>query len=104
MSNRKRLIRLSFNEVCLARDNHKCVMCGVEDVPLDVHHVVNRNDMPKGGYVKENGISLCDECHIKAEDTYFARVVHEDFLVDKLYEKIGSSLNEAILASVNSQV
>ena len=23
--------------------------------------------MPNGGYVKENGISLCESCHIKAE-------------------------------------
>lgn len=26
--------------------------------------------MPYGGYIKENGITLCKECHIKAEYYY----------------------------------
>lgn len=45
-------------------------MCGRSDVKLDVHHITNRKMMPNGGYVKENGITLCDcydVCHFRAE-------------------------------------
>ena len=49
--------------------------------------------MPNGGYVKENGISLCEQCHIKAEDEA------EGFEPEVLYKLIGSTYEEAIKAS-----
>ena len=49
----------------------------------------------------ENGISVCEDCHIKAEvwweNDY--KSGPEGFSRDDLYEKIGSSLEEAERAS-----
>ena len=89
---KKKAIRAAFNEACLKRDKHQCVMCGAKNAKLDVHHITNREDIPNGGYVKENGITLCDpDCHMKAEDTYFGRDHYAGFESDELYTKIGSS-------------
>jgi hypothetical protein len=75
-------------------------MCGKDDKYLDAHHIVNRDEMPYGGYVRENGIALCTGCHIKAENEYFCTVeMHPDFSSDKLYILIGSSKELAIEAS-----
>ena len=55
--------------------------------------------MPYGGYVKENGISLCEDCHIKAESEYFQPGTYPTFSSEELYKSIGSSHDEAVIAS-----
>jgi CRISPR/Cas system-associated protein Cas10 (large subunit of type III CRISPR-Cas system) len=62
--------RDKFRNDVLKRDGNKCKVCGRSDVKLDSHHVTDRSEMPNGGYVIENGITLCDTengCHFKAE-------------------------------------
>jgi hypothetical protein len=49
--------------------------------------------MPNGGYVKENGITLCDVCHVQAESDALG------FQADDLYERIGSEYKIAVQAS-----
>lgn len=68
-------------------------------VELDAHHITPREQMPKGGYVKENGISLCEDCHIKAEEWLKDHERFHDFRSDALYVLIGSSLETATKAS-----
>lgn len=60
---------------------------------LDPHHITDRNKMPNGGYVIENGISVCDECHIKAEQWHISGETEwvEGYHPDDLYKMIGSS-------------
>lgn len=58
--------------------------------------------MPSGGYVKENGITLCDSptgCHNKAESFHRGEEVPEGFMPADLYKKIGSSYEKALEAS-----
>lgn len=55
--------------------------------------------MPNGGYVPENGITLCGNCHLLAEETYNTSVKTPGFTVDELYGLIGSSLAKAREAS-----
>lgn len=61
--------------------------------------------MPHGGYVKENGITLCKDephgCHLKAEMWHMTdgRDYPAGFHPDELYAKIGSSFDAAWLAS-----
>lgn len=80
-------------------------MCGTPATPenwqdvLDVHHVTDRHLLPNGGYVKENGISLCAPCHEKAEEFHRTGVAHPGYSVDDLYRKIGSDLEKATAAS-----
>ena len=100
----KQQIRDKFRNDVLERDGYKCKMCGIGDVKLDAHHITNRKQMPNGGYVKENGISLCDRwngCHFKAEQ--FNCNYTEDYIIEikgkelepfraaNLYKLIGSS-------------
>lgn len=112
MSTKKKEIRANFRRAVFERDNHKCVICGhnicskgifthlsTEDV-LDAHHITPREEMPNGGYVKENGISLCKEkCHLLAEAYLQGTETNSDFSPQNLYRKVGSSFEQAIAAS-----
>lgn len=66
---------------------------------LDAHHITDRSLMPKGGYVPENGISLCSSCHLKAEQYHVTGIAHEGYEPETLYMIIGSSYERAVEAS-----
>ncbi len=103
----KKNIRKTFRRAVFGRDEYRCILCGargydhndsdtkpVELVPLDAHHVTNRNDMPYGGYVVENGISVCQTCHLLVEDPKELK-----YGAENLYNLIGSSYELAYAAS-----
>lgn len=78
----KQQTRDKFRKDVFERDGYKCVICGKSDVKIDSHHITNRKQMPNGGYVKENGITLCDTyngCHWKAEQ--FNCNYTEDYII-----------------------
>jgi len=110
----KKSIRYNFRKEVFVRDNFSCRICGKRDLVLkqnpqkynfvseilDCHHITNRNEIENGGYVKENGISLCkDVCHLKAEEYLQGSTLHEGFSPVELYSKIGSSYERAVKAS-----
>lgn len=102
----KSQIRANFRKVCLKRDGHSCVTCGISEEEaghLDVHHITDRNEIPNGGYVLENGISLCNECHLKAERYHISGgwQWEEGYHPNTLYYLIGSSPEKAVEASEN---
>lgn len=74
MSEEKYEIRERFRNAVLARDGHRCVLCGRNDRPLDVHHMIPRKLMPGGGYVVENGASLCGLPHDRGQPSCHERV------------------------------
>jgi len=100
MSSQKKLIREKFRKDVFVRDKYKCTFCPRVDA-LDAHHIIDRNEIPNGGYVKENGITLCPEHHELAE------VYHQSngmkwapgFHPDDLYKKIKSSKDKAFKAA-----
>lgn len=118
MSN-KQQIRQNFRNAVFKRDQYTCKICGkkgfdrqggdlhlkyhknVRDlVALDSHHIRNRTEMPHGGYVPENGITLCDNgCHIKAEEYLKIGSGEQVFSPEYLYDLIDSNHEEAIEAS-----
>jgi hypothetical protein len=61
------LTRDEFREQVFARDQHTCVICGA--VGMDAHHIVERRLFDDGGYYLDNGATLCEACHIRAEMT-----------------------------------
>jgi hypothetical protein len=61
------LTRDEFRSQVFARDGATCVMCG--SVGVDAHHIIERKLWPDGGYYLDNGATLCETCHIKAEAT-----------------------------------
>lgn len=105
MSNEKKAIRKAFRDACYKRDGFRCAVCGMKsskdkaEEELDAHHITNPKEIINRGYVKENGISLCDICHLKAEEFHSTGVAHPGYSPDDLYKKIKSSLEKAIEAS-----
>lgn len=106
---RKKEIRKEFRCSVFKRARYRCECCGVrghdrqtensEGVALDAHHITNRKEMPNDGYVKENGISVCDNCHFKAEQFHATGIAIKGFSPNDLYQKINSSYENAIRTS-----
>lgn len=97
----KREIRDAFRTAVFERDGWRCKVCGRFGSSLDAHHITPRERMPAGGYVVENGITLCDRafgCHYKAEQAIDAAL--GDFCPGALYALVGSSYERAHAASV----
>lgn len=108
---RKKTIRGNFRKAVFTRDNYTCKCCGMEGAdyhdlptdkrPLDAHHITDRHLMPNGGYVVENGITVCGECHKKAE-VWWSSIMTK-FIVgyhpDDLYKLINSSYELAVQKS-----
>lgn len=110
----KKLIRSKFREAVFRRDGYKCRVCKKPGkdrqtdhsphkspiVNLDAHHICDRHIMPNGGYVLENGISLCDDCHMKAESHWAHGATPEpNFAPEDLYKIIYSSYEAACKAA-----
>jgi predicted restriction endonuclease len=100
MSTKKQMIRARFRQTVFQRDGYRCKICGFVSNPtnaeeeLDAHHITDRHEFKNGGYVKQNGITLCkggrDSCHFKAE--------MEEISPEELYRRIGSSKELAMQA------
>jgi hypothetical protein len=98
----KLLTRDEFREGVFKRDNHKCVICNQPAV--DAHHIIDRKLFDNGGYYLDNGASLCESDHIKAErciisPDYIRKmagiktvVLPPDFDPDNIYDKWGKPL------------
>jgi len=102
MSELKKQIRKNFKQICLVRDKFKCAVCGFKPSnldKLDCHHIVNPKEMPNGGYVKENGIILCDDCHVKAEEFHSTGIPYPGYSVEDLFKIIKSSQQLAFIKS-----
>lgn len=119
----KKEVRRKFRDLVFQRDGYRCVCCGFQsskeevEESLDAHHITPREEMPNGGYVKENGVSLCDPsksggaardgCHFKAEEVLEARAAgnqydpepddpYHPFAPEQLYVAIDSSWKLAV--------
>lgn len=93
---RKQLIRQVFRNEVFKRDGHKCKFCSSTE-NLDAHHITDRSLFANGGYVKENGITVCGPCHLECE--LFHQTNGEKWNIgkhpDDLYRMIGSSIDKA---------
>ncbi len=67
------LTREQFKELVFNRDNYKCIVC--QSPAIDAHHLIERTLFKEtfefGGYFLNNGVSLCSQCHILAENTTY---------------------------------
>lgn len=52
-----------WRQKVLARDGHQCVRCKSEE-RLEAHHVIRWGDAPELRLVVENGMTLCNSCHL----------------------------------------
>lgn len=54
-----------------ARDKYSCQICGDNSGGnLNVHHLMGYNKYPKLRYDKNNGVTLCDICHMDFHNVY----------------------------------
>jgi hypothetical protein len=93
--------RDEFREAVFKRDNFKCVFCDCTE-ELDAHHLVERRLFTDGGYYLDNGVTLCQVHHLKAESTELTcseireklnitkPVLPDDFYDDCQYDKWGN--------------
>lgn len=111
--NQKKQIRVQFRRAVFERDRYRCAKCGcpgkdrqggdewkkfhkVEPKAfLDAHHISPRELMPAGGYSIKNGISLCDGCHVKAEQ-YLQGVMKNQLARKDRLEQTLFQLDEAV--------
>ena len=98
--NTKKLIRQAFRDAVFRRDRFTCKFCNVKQ-DLDAHHITDRSLMPNGGYVKQNGITLCPQHHLEAELFHITegREWTPGMHPDDLYKMIGSSHTLAVEAA-----
>jgi hypothetical protein len=124
----KKEIRSDFRQSVLERDNWTCQICGEGSYKtldfFDAHHITDRSEMPNGGYVKENGITVCNKpkglstkdsedglpdfdidqesCHMKCEKYHISEGTewYDGLHPNDLYAKIGSSKELAIKESL----
>lgn len=99
------LSRDNFREGVFARDKYKCCICG--EPAKDAHHIIERRLFSDGGYYLDNGASLCEIHHIKAEETTLECdeirnacgiekiILPEHFYVDQEYDKWGNPILNA---------
>ncbi len=106
MSDKKK-VRANFRAAVFTRAKYRCqgpgcrvlASAGSAEALLDAHHITPRELMPNGGYVAENGISLCKSgCHEKAE-VNLRGGDWPGFDKDTLYKIIGSNRAKAEEAS-----
>ena len=98
---KKQQIRAKFRSDVFTRDDFTCKVCNTQqdESELDAHHITDRTQMPNGGYVASNGITVCkDDCHMKVEAFHISGGVawEQGLHPDQLYKMIGSSKEQAI--------
>lgn len=57
----------ALRTIILGRDHHTCRKCGIDDVPLEVHHIHYDN---LGEELPEDLLTLCRDCHQSIHDKY----------------------------------
>lgn len=100
----KLLTRDEFRNKVFKRDNYCCVIC--KDPAKDAHHIIDRKLFENSGYFESNGASLCEPCHIKAEQNVITCseirtaagittiILPEDFDPEYTYNKWGETDSE----------
>jgi hypothetical protein len=96
------LTRDEFRKEVFERDGYRCVFCPSAD-NLTAHHIMERRLWGESqGYFKDNGITVCPECHIECEKTLIsvedARkagkitniISPAHFYEDQIYDKWGN--------------
>lgn len=102
---RKQKVREDFRVKVLKRAGCRCEgpdckgKGRLDAADLDAHHITDRNLMPNGGYVAENGIALCSSCHLKAEQYHVTGISYPKYEPETLYNIIKSSYELAVSAS-----
>lgn len=61
---------IKFREGVFKRDNYTCQICKKHGGKLNAHHLNGYHWFIEGRYDTENGVTLCEKCHLKFHDKY----------------------------------
>ena len=90
------LNRDEFKQQVFARDNYECILCHNE--AIDAHHIIDRSFFVDLGYYINNGVSLCNDCHILPEQTVVScqELRNKAGIIDPIYPDF-LGLNEFVI-------
>ena len=71
------------------RDNLTCQVCDIKDTKFEAHHLYNYKDYPEYASKIDNGVTLCQSCHIKFHQEYGKDYNNPDQF-EEFKEKYGS--------------
>jgi 5-methylcytosine-specific restriction endonuclease McrA len=82
VSDKNKLVRNSieirlWREAVFARDNFTCQICGKLGGKLNAHHKNNFSEYPELRTAIDNGITLCEKCHIAFHKKYGKKTTEE---------------------------
>lgn len=84
----------AWRKSVFSRDLYTCQCCGIKNkaglkkaVSLNAHHIKNWKDNPDDRYKIDNGITLCEQCHIKFHSMFGKK----------------HTTNEQLISFINSQ-
>ena len=91
----------AFSQAVIARDGTVCKVCN-DYKNVNPHLITQSIHLPAGGYVPEKGIMLCYSCRVEALEYHRGYIKCKGLSPEDLYLLIGSSKEEAHIASVES--
>lgn len=71
---------INWRKAVFERDHFVCQCCGKAHRYLNAHHIYNWRDYEDLRYNLENGITLCEECHVKFHSMFGKRYNNQDQL------------------------
>lgn len=110
MSAKDAAVRAAFRKAVFTRDRYRCLVCGrqwseADEAPelgrINAHHITDRHEFPNGGYVPENGVTVCEgACHMACEEFHRSGGTRsaEGLSPSDLYGKVGSTFTQALAA------
>ena len=75
-----------WREGIFERDNYTCQMCEKRGRRLNAHHIYKFSDFPELRLIKNNGITLCKECH---DNIYGVEELYIEYFQEILKDKHG---------------
>lgn len=70
-----------WRKAVFCRDNYTCQVCGIRSgVEINAHHIKNWKDNDDERYSVDNGICMCEKCHLKFHSIYGKRNNNEEQL------------------------
>lgn len=80
VAQRKTYLDARFKKGVKARDGNKCTICGESKGTIVAHHLMSYIEHPEFRYDIDNGVTLCEKCHVSFHQKYgWKKTTKEDF-------------------------